>query len=39
MSDGVMTWHIRDFAPDDPEAALRLDAASAMPPGIPTVPA
>ena len=29
MSDGVMTWHIRDFAPEDLEAALRLDAVSA----------
>jgi hypothetical protein len=29
MTDGVMTWHIADFAPADLEAALRLDAVSA----------
>jgi hypothetical protein len=29
MVDGVMTWHIGDFAPEDLEVALRLDAVSA----------
>jgi transitional endoplasmic reticulum ATPase len=31
----VMTWHVRDFAPEDLEAALRLDAVSATTPQQP----